>query len=241
MGTKSVCRDTPAPSWASPDKKPASRPAQVAGKAAVSVHLRNQQIDRSTDQPDPSGEDVGARLGPGPRRRRPARVPPRRPGHLTRSHLVCGAKVLHSSRWATTSSRDARSRRGSDANLSVAESVLNRFTQTGRHQRACSPSRGARLGRVPWIVEGWVSKPDSDGRDVDGSLVDEPGGRPPKLGRPRRPVIWLAGSGIVVLLPLLRSEIRILRVEYALSAATRPGLAWGGVAHDRAAGCARPS
>ena len=29
------------------------------------------------------------------------------------------------------------------------------------------------LGRVPWTVEGWVSEPDSDGRDVDGAFVDE--------------------------------------------------------------------
>ncbi len=36
---------------------------------------------------------------------------------------VAVSKVLNSSSWATASGRDARSRRGSDANLSVAEAV----------------------------------------------------------------------------------------------------------------------
>jgi len=59
------------------------------------------------------------------------------------------------------------------------------------------------------------------------------GGRPPLLPRPRRPAIWLAGSGIVVLIPLLRRDVVILRVDYALSAMTRPGLFRGRPRPDR--------
>ena len=66
-----------------------------------------------------------------------------------------------------------------------------------------------------------------DGPFHDVALPVDVGGRTPVAGR-RAPVglrrlIWSAGSGMVALMPLSRRDVRILRLEYALSASTRSG------------------